>query len=171
VDTRTKVEICHTSELEPSDLERLHRWLPNVLGTDDYKWSDFDRRALVRVHGQVVSHVGISQRVITAGGKPVRLGGIGAVATLPSWRGKGFATAAVKAAVAFLCHRQFKYVLLVCTQDVVPFYRDLGWQVVDGPVLFDQPRGKTTWPNLAMIWSCQGEAWPEGTIDLCGLPW
>jgi len=61
--------------------------------------------------------------------------------------------------------------LLVCEEDVVPFYERLGWQVVEGPLTFDQPGGQATWPAVVMVLPCGGKAWPEGMIDLCGLPW
>jgi hypothetical protein len=47
----------------------------------------------------------------------------------------------------------------------------LGWQVVEGPLTFDQPQGKVTFPDVTMVLPCAGKEWPPGVIDLCGLPW
>ncbi len=167
-----KIDISPTAELEAAERERIDHWLSEVLGTDDYEWSDLDWHVLVRVHDKVVSHVGIIERVATVGGKRVKLGGIGNVATVPEWRGHGLASAALEEAGAFMCNTLgVEFGLLVCADDTVPFYRNLGWEVVEGPLVFDQSSGKVTFPDVTMVLSCRGERWPKGTIDLCGLPW
>ena len=61
--------------------------------------------------------------------------------------------------------------LLICSDQRVPYYGRLGWQVVAGSLLTDQPQGKVvmTVNTMALLW---GERlWPAGPIDLCGLPW
>ena len=167
-----KIEIRPTSELRAAERRHIDAWLMQVLGTDEYEWSGFDWRVLARVGGRVVGHVGIIERVVTVDGQPARLGGIGSVATLPERRGHGFASAALEEAAVFIRDELgVEFGLLVCTEDIVPFYRKLDWEVVEGPTVFDQPGSKVTFPDVTMVLSCTGRRWPRGTINLCGLPW
>jgi len=138
----------------------------------DFEWSVPDWRVLVWAEGRVVSQVAILERVGRVAGQPVRLGGIGNVIALPAWRGRGFTSRAMRRAAAFMCQELgVEFGLLVCEEDVVSFYERLGWQVVEGPLTFDQPGGKATWPAVAMVLPCGEKGWPEGMIDLCGKPW
>ena len=76
--------------------------------------------------------------------------------------------------------------LLVCDPALAPFYQELGWQVVAGPLIFDQPASfqpgldqvvsggptyKVTLEGAIMVLPCQEHNWPAGLIDLRGLPW
>lgn len=161
-----------SGELAPSELEQLDDWLPQALGVDAYQWSGFRWRALVWAGGQIVGHVGITERAVTVGGAPLRLGGVGAITTRPGWRRRGLATAALQEALAFLCEtRGVPFILLVCSEDLIPLYRRLGWEVVDGPLSFDQHSGQVVWPDTIMVRPCAGTPWPLGAIDLGGLPW
>ena len=58
----------------------------------DLTWTDEqDWRVWVQVDGQILSCLTIVERDAVVGGVPVRLGGIGGVATLPSQQRKGYA--------------------------------------------------------------------------------
>ncbi|MBZ0309798.1 MAG: hypothetical protein K8I82_27285, partial [Anaerolineae bacterium] len=73
----------------------------------------------------------------------------------------------------FLCGKA-AFGLLVCAPEMVAYYASLGWQQVHNRVTFAQPDGKQhTFPPTTgvMIYDCSGENWPEGIIDLEGLPW
>jgi hypothetical protein len=121
------------------------------------------------------------------GGTEMRLGGIGGVVTLKEWRNRGIASAAMQKAAEFL-HDQLAvpFGLLVCDPALAPFYQKLSWQVVAGPLVFDQPAAfqpgldqvisggpthKATLEGAIMVLPCREAVWPAGLIDLCGLPW
>ena len=139
----------------------------------DLQWvPENDWHVVVRVDGIIVSHVGIVERTGTVDGHPVDLGGIGAVATLPGMQKRGLAAAAMLMASGFMQDSlKVDFGFLVCSQETARFYRKLGWQEVAGPVIFDQPQGKITFREVAMILVCVKKEWPTGIIDLCGLPW
>jgi hypothetical protein len=62
--------------------------------------------------------------------------------------------------------------LLLCRPELEPFYERLGWRTVPGPLAFEQPGQRLTWPLRVMVLPCApGAEWPRGTIDLRGLPW
>jgi GNAT superfamily N-acetyltransferase len=169
-----RVEIRSNCELTPSEQETLDRWTHQVFGLEaaGYTWAEVDWHVLVWMEGELASHVEIIERTGMVGGRPVRLVGIGGVASAPEWRGRGLATVAMGEAAEFSCgDLDAEFGLLICGQEKIPFYRKLGWEVVDGPLVFDQPEGKVTFEDVVMVLPCKGQEWPTGTIDLCGLPW
>ena len=166
----TRVEVRAEGDLTEEECERLN-W-PWDAPERDFEWSAPDWRVLVWVEGRVVSQAAILERVGRVAGQPVKLGGVGGVIALPEWRGRGLTGAAMRRAAEFMCRELgVEFGLLVCEEDVVAFYERLGWQVVEGPLTFDQSGGKATWPAAVMVLPCGEKEWPGGTIDLCGLPW
>jgi heat shock gene repressor HrcA len=107
------------------------------------------------------------------GEQRVFVGGIGGVMTLPAWRGRGFARAALRKAVAFLDHwLGVPFALVICPAEAAAFLRRLGWQLVDAPIVCDQAgRQVALSGEVALVLAGQAGAWPPGPIDLCGPPW
>ena len=137
-----------------------------------YQWSEADWHVMVRVDGALVSYLAIVERVGAVNDQPAKLGGVGGVATLPEWRGRGLASAAMEKAAAFMeVELGVEFGLLLVDEATAPFSRRLGWELVPGPLMFDQPGGKATFPELTMVLPFAGRKWPPGTIDLRGLPW
>jgi hypothetical protein len=131
-----------------------------------------DWHVVVKLDGVIRSQVGIVERTCTVDGRPVKLGGVGGVATFPNMQKRGLASAAMHRTAGFMRDSlKVEFGLLVCARETEPFYRRLGWQEVDGPLVFDQPRGKVTFDGVTMILPCVKQNWPPGIIDLCGLPW
>lgn len=159
------------------ELDHMRAWVAQVFhdsGNDDIQWSCDDWHVMVRVGGQVVSRVGIVERTGTVNGQPVKLGGIGGVATLPDLRRHGYAEAAMRTAAEFMRNElRVEFGLLICGTHMMPYYAKLGWQLVKGPLMFDQPKGKITFEDSTkiMILPCGTSDWPPGVIDLCGPPW
>jgi aminoglycoside 2'-N-acetyltransferase I len=60
--------------------------------------------------------------------------------------------------------------LLLCREQLIPFYERLGWEPVTALVFSDQPAGKMAFAGAAMVLPCSGRTWPAGIVDLCGLP-
>jgi GNAT superfamily N-acetyltransferase len=167
----TRVEIRRATDISGEEQRQLD-WPWDISDEPDYVWTDPDWRVLVWVKDQVVSQLGIVERVCSIGERRVKLGGVGGVIALPEWRGQGLTTAAMKETARFICDElEVEFGLLLCREFVVSFYQALGWQVVKAPVLFDQPGGKAIAPMMAMVLPCRGQEWPRGVIDLCGLPW
>ncbi len=170
-----KIEIKSDRELTTAERESTDDCLRRAFwGLIDYhyQWSDADWHVMVHIDGSLVSYVAIVERVGAVDERPVRLGGVGAVATLPEWRGRGLASVAMEKAAAFMDYELgVEFGLLLVDEATVPFYRRLGWELVPGPLVFDQPGGKVTFPDLTMVLPFAGREWPQGTIDLRGLPW
>jgi predicted GNAT family N-acyltransferase len=131
-----------------------------------------DWHILIRIGELLVSHVEIVERDANVGQETARLAGIGGVLILPEWRGRGLAKAGLQKAQAFICEElDVDFGLLMCDQEIVPFYSKLGWVEVEGELIYDQPEGKVIFDDRAMIFNCSDMSWPQGVIDLCGYSW
>ncbi len=168
------IEIKPTDNLTSDEKTYIDDLLKQTFSEDGnkYEWSSVDWHVLLRLNGTIISHVEIIERNATVEGNPVYIGGIGGVVTIPEKRGPGYATAAMKKATEFM-HSELKvdFGLLLTGNKQIPFYRKLGWYTIDAPLVFDQPSGKVPFYDVIMVVPCQRSAWPDGTIDLCGLPW
>jgi predicted N-acetyltransferase YhbS len=171
-----KIEIQASRQMPEAERKQLGKWLEQVFGHGALvtEWAEDDWSVLVRLDGQVVSHVGIVERIGTVNGQPVKLGGIGGVATRVEYQRRGLAQAAMEKAAEFMRDGLgVEFGLLICGKPMISYYSKLGWQVVEGPMMFDQARGKVTFDDSTkiMILPCNKHDWPQGVIDLCGPPW
>jgi aminoglycoside 2'-N-acetyltransferase I len=136
------------------------------------KWAAPDWAVMVWESGDLVCNVHILQRSIQVGNESLLVGGIGNVATKVEWRKRGYATAALKVATHFLLDPLgVDFGLMITSEQLVPAYERRGWSLVTSSMLADQPDGKITLSYPIMIFPVKKDKWPEGTIDLCGLPW
>ena len=78
-----------TNRLTAQEQESVASWLGHEFGewAGDYEWSVADWHVLVRMGGQLGSHVGIFERTIKVNGQHIRVGGIGQVVTRPGCEG------------------------------------------------------------------------------------
>ena len=128
-------------------------------------WEDWEEPELV-------TNIHIVERMAKVGTSKVKLGGIGDIATKVEWRKRGYASAALKVAQDFLRDPlAVDFGLMIATEKMVPRYLKLGWQQAARTLLMDQPEGKKALEYPVMILPVCKKEWPEGVIDLCGLPW
>jgi GNAT superfamily N-acetyltransferase len=184
-----KLEVVRTVDMDEKLRRQLLAWLYQEFEVfaDQYAWVVADWHVLGWEGDLLVSHVDITERTASVGGNELRLGGIGGVVTLEAWRKRGLASAAMQKAAEFLREElAVPFGLLVCDPALAPYYQKLGWQIVDGPLIFDQPasfqpgldqvvlRGpihKVTLEGAILVLPCREHNWPAGLIDLRGLPW
>ena len=135
-------------------------------------WATSEWLTLGFLEDQLVSVVGILVREVLLAGQPIRMGGIGGVATLPEWRRRGFSGALLDRSAEFLRDPlKVDFSFLVCAPEKVPFYARHGWQEIHNQVVCDQPEGKVDLDGVAMVLPSLQKRWTEGVLDLCGLPW
>lgn len=136
------------------------------------KWAGPDWAVMVWEDEELVSNVHIIDRVVQVGGQAVHVGGIGNISTKVEWRKRGYASAALKVATEFLADPlKVDFGLMTATDAVRPIYEKLGWRMVAPSLLMEQPDGKKSFDYPVLILPVVQQAWPAGSIDLCGLPW
>jgi predicted acetyltransferase len=121
---------------------------------------------------ELVSNVHIIERNALVGGQPVRLGGIGNIATKVEWRGRGYSSLAMKVAQEFLAESlKVEFGLMTCFAWLVEYYEKMGWKIVADHLIMEQPDGKKMLNYPVLMLPVTRHDWPGGEIDLCGLPW
>jgi predicted GNAT family N-acyltransferase len=174
---QTKLDIRRFDQLSAEEYAVISRWLSVVFANSDYgyQWAEPDWCVqLFDAHKrELISYLKIVEREARVGESvAVKLAGIGDVMTRDEWRGRGYAEQLMRHAANFICDQiKADFGLLICKQHHVLYYRKLGWREVKGPLVFDQPSGKVAFKHVTMVLPCQSRKWPEGVIDLCGLPW
>ena len=86
---------------------------------------ELDQSRVCVVDGKIVSYVRVSDRSMYIGEMVVKLGGIGMVVTSPEYRGRGYASALLRDAIAYMEAQNYDLSLLFTT--IQPFYMPLGW--------------------------------------------
>jgi predicted acetyltransferase len=169
-----KIEIKAAGQLSRQEKASLGHLFEEAFAQeeDDLTWSHSDWHVLVWEGEQLASQVGIVVCTSLVGGKPVKLGGIGGVATGSAWRNRGLAGAAMLEAQRFMdVELAVDFGLLVCGEEKIRSYGRLGWKLVARTMLVDQPAGKVPYTGPIMILPVRQTEWPEGEIDLCSFPW
>lgn len=175
VENLSPEERRQTKEFTRHTLQRSEtRVHPFALPADSYSWSPQTWSVLVKTDRRVVAHAGVLYRVITVGDLRVPVGGMVGVMTLPAWRGRGFARAALDMATAFVGLQLWaRFALVICPRGDADFYDHLGWRVAEAPIWCEQPGGPVKLEGeVALFMPCQGDIeWPPGPIHLRGTPW
>jgi len=174
MEPETLIGIKPTRNLSTEERLSIANWKRQIFGEADlaHEWADPDWTLFVHCDGNVVSHLEIVERAAKVADRPINLAGIGNVMTPEGWRKKGLASAAMRQAASFMCEElEADFGLLLCADYLVPWYGKLGWRRVSAPLFFDQSTGKERWDMETMVLPCKEKEWPEGSIDLCGLPW
>jgi aminoglycoside 2'-N-acetyltransferase I len=150
-------------------------WPPEVMASLAWRGLVFahaDRRVLARDEsGRLVCHVGLFLREIRWDGRPVNVGGIGGVATLPDCRGRGFASIALRRAADCFADAKLDFGLLFCEAARFDYYRNQGWRQFHGSVTMEQPNGRSRLTSLTPFVLDIRLSPRSGDLDLCGLPW
>lgn len=123
-------------------------------------------------HGELVSYTGLVIRHGTHDDMAVLIAGIGSVKTHPAARGRGLAPRGIEAALDVAIERSCDFALLVCEDELVPYYAKSGWSLFEGTMLTIQKGEKTRFEfNNVMVRPLSSAAPANGTIDLEGPPW
>ena len=151
-------------------------WPPEVLATLSWGrvvFAHAQQRVLVsNAAGELVCHVGIHLRPAKWTDSAVRIGGIGGVITRQDSRNRGYASAAMRAAVAHMKEEDgADFGLLFCEPHNFAFYRGLGWCQFAGPVFAEQPEGRVRFDVMAAFVFDLRLSPHDGALDLRGLPW
>jgi GNAT superfamily N-acetyltransferase len=136
-------------------------------------WAAAEETAIARdPEGRVAAMVGIVHRDGMLDGAPVRLAGIGGVATWPDLRRRGYARAALERALEAVDARGPDLTMLICAPARVPFYASVGFVPFAGTTWTEQGGERVVLDyEPTMIRPGRLPAPADGELDLCGPPW
>ncbi len=170
------IDFLHITQI-PTELDQQIDNLDHLAFSDhddesDIEWAAQEWMALGRLDGALVSQLCLLKREIIVGGERVWVAGIGGVATHPHWQRQGLASQLLRATAGFIRSKMdVPFGLLVCANETRPFYEKVGWHHVADDLVFTQDGARRTLETCTMVMNFAEKPFPQGIIDLCGLPW
>jgi GNAT superfamily N-acetyltransferase len=175
-------------DLEPEELEKWQRLVKKAyppgearLGSD-LRWAELDSATdyLIRLwdEEELRACAWVTRRTVSVSGRETRVAGIRGVVTDPDHRRRGYGRAVMERAQELM--RSFadcEFALLFSSVMAVPFYENLGWHAIRGPVVCDQPSCPIDYTEalptapVMVLGLRQSAEWPTGPVDVRGLPW
>lgn len=169
------IEIIKYSSLSSAIKNQLndiiHKEFGHITVVKETKWATPDWTIINYTNKEIVTFYNIVERVVSIDGKELKAAGINNVITPINHRGNGFSSMTLIETESFLFDKlNADLGLLLCADNLVPFYQRLGWYKVNCDVYFDQPTGKKIWSANTMLLYKSSNISPK-KIDLNGLPW
>jgi len=138
------------------------------------RWRDKELNLALRdERGQLIAAAGaVLAEVRIAGGRPLRVVGLGGVIVTSTARGRGLMAQLMDPLLRRAEELGPALGMLFCREGLVPLYERFDFAVVDAPVWADQAQGRIEMPLVAM-WGAlhPGAHWPAGgPVEVLGLP-
>lgn len=141
-------------------------------GADSIKWTSSQWMGLGWIQDRLVVQLGCLQRKIRVAGGPIRVAGIGGVATHPDFQRLGYARQLMAATAGFIQQDlQIPFGLLICDGAPCEVYQKIGWTIVGDHLLYQQDGQRIKLTTTVMALPLSEGSFPAGEIDLCGGPW
>jgi len=137
----------------------------------DTQWATPDWTVICYAGDDIASFYNIIERKVTIDDTAIDVGGINNVITSSGYRGKGHASRMLRETEQFIFEQmKCQLGLLLCSDELVPFYERLRWNRVNCPVYFEQASCQHLWGANTMLLG-NPEALKPQLINLNGLPW
>jgi predicted N-acetyltransferase YhbS len=142
-------------------------------------WARKEARVwLAEADGTPVAHLALERRTVGSPAGDLLVAGVGDVAVAPAHHGRGLGAELMRALDAALRAGPFAadFGFLQCREAVAGFYARTGWTPVGNPtrhLAVDDARTvrEGHWPTFVRPGRRPLTGWPDGLIDLRGLPW
>lgn len=163
------------NNLTDSVRDRLEECINNEFGhipiVAKTEWSKPDWSIIEYRDDEIVSFYNLVLREIELDGQNCKVSGVNNVITPKEHRGNGYASQLLRETEYLIFDDlNSKLGLLLCADDLIPYYERLNWYKVDCPVYFKQSTETNLWTANAMLLS-KGEKIQPSEIKLNGLPW
>ncbi len=136
-----------------------------VFQTRRYFKEPYPHRWVIRSEsGLLAAHVGLHEKMVEAGGRTFRIGGIAEVCVHPQARGKGYVRIMLREIDAWQARQGFAFSMLFGDPKV---YGSSGYVEVGNLVYGGEDEGWTPVPG--MIKPLTQTPWPTGQVKLYGL--
>jgi hypothetical protein len=151
------------------NIRREFGHIPIVVNTS---WATPDWAVMKYQDDVIVSFYNIIERRVTLDGEEVQVMGINNVITPKEYRGQNYAFDLLKKTQLEMLDRLHAGIgLLLCADQMTPFYSRLNWYPVASDVYFEQNENLNLWQANTMLLSRPGKAISPKSILLNGLPW
>jgi hypothetical protein len=169
------IKIKRHSDLDKSIKEELGWIIESEFGhiplVKEISWATPHWTVIFYQDREIATFYNIVERTVCIDNKAFLVAGINNVITPNKFRGQGFSTFTLKETENFIFDDlKSSLALLLCADNLIPFYERLDWYKVDCPVYFDQPNGAKIWEANTMLRTKSKMITPK-EINLNGLPW
>ncbi len=169
------VEVKKYSELTERIKEKLNSFIEGEFGhiaiVKGTEWATPDWTIIQYENDLIATFYNIVIREIIIDGETFRISGINNVITPKEFRGKGYASNILRETEHLIFDDlSCKMGVLLCADDLIPFYERLNWYRVYCPVYFRQSTGQKIWAANTMLLTINKKSHPA-IIDLNGVPW
>lgn len=169
------IKIQRYTDLNSATKVELQTLIENEFGhipiVKETSWALPDWTIIYYLEEEIATFYNVVIREISIDEHKIKAAGINNVITPAKFRGKGYSTKMLTETTNLLFEDiQADLGLLLCADNLIPFYNRLGWYKVNCPVYFDQPSGRKVWTANTMLLTPGKTLKPE-IIDLNGLPW
>ena len=141
----TRVEVAHTSALDPAVLDAVLALLegvfPNELEPEDWDHALGGMHALVWEDDELIAHGSVVQRPLLYGDRSLRAGYVEGVGVRGDRRRRGHG-AALMTALGDVIRRAYDVGALGSTDEAIPLYEKLGWRRWEGKLYVLAPEGR-----------------------------
>lgn len=171
-----RIEATPCCALPPEEWARLEAIAENVFGhyalVRETEWAQPDWCFRCHEGDALAAFHNLVLRSVEMDGAVVRVAGLNNMITMPAFRGRGVASWLLRATQP----RWFEELdadcgMLLCAEELVPFYARLAWRRLEARVFYDQPSGKKTWAASCMVLDPKGLVGAPREVDLRGMPW
>jgi len=151
----------------------VHETFGHVPFVQERVWAQPDWAAVLYENEAIATFYQVVLRLVTIGSQVYKVAGVSNVITPMAYRGRGYASRILRETADFLFQELgCAYGLLLCADDLLPFYSRLNWYKVATTLYYDQPGGKQRYDSNVMLLAPANAAklHPQ-SVDLNGLPW
>lgn len=136
------------------------------------QWATPEWAVTLRVQQKLATFYHLVERVVLLDGRPYRAVGLNNVITLPAFRGQGYSTHLLRTTEpCWWRELHAELGVLLCVDELVPFYERLGWHYTRAATYFAQPASRQQWTVNTMLHSPKATLPHPTEIDLQGYPW
>nr|WP_321237491.1 GNAT family N-acetyltransferase [uncultured Psychroserpens sp.] len=169
------IEVFKHSELSESIKNKLKSYIEIEFGhipiVYETEWAIPDWTIIYFENNEIATFYNIVEREIIIDTKLFNISGINNVITPKKFRGMGYASKTLKETTKVIFDNlKCDFGVLLCADELIPFYERLSWYKIECPVYFEQSDGKKLWKSNTMMLSKKKKLNPK-RIELNGLPW
>ncbi|MFL1897433.1 GNAT family N-acetyltransferase [Aquimarina sp. 2-A2] len=169
------IEIKKYNELSEEVKNQLNSYIEDEFGhiaiVKETEWAAPNWTIIYYDNLQIVTFYNIVEREITIDTKNYRVSGINNLITPKEFRGMGYASKILKETENLIFEDlKCDMGVLLCADDLIPFYEKLHWYQIDCPVYFEQSNVEKLWKGNIMVLTRDEKMNPD-KIELNGLPW
>ncbi|MDO5979350.1 GNAT family N-acetyltransferase [Flavivirga spongiicola] len=169
------IEVKKYSELLEQTKDKLNAFIKGEFGhipiVNEMEWAIPDWTIIFYENDQIATFYNIIETHIRIDNKIFKVAGINNVITPKKFRKKGYASKTLEATEDLIFDDlNCEMGVLLCADNLIPFYEKLNWYKVDCPVYFEQSTGEKLWKANTMLLSKKEKMNPQ-RIKLKGLPW